>query len=111
MRLIQLLLVMGTIASLALYFKYFRSVLRDRLVALLLFAMAVAAIVFPSVTTIIANYLGVGRGTDLVIYIIGSASVFAFILIGIRLIHMENMITELVRYIAILKADGPDKPK
>jgi hypothetical protein len=111
MTIIQLLLLLGIIASLLLYLKFFRSVLRDRLIALMLFIVAITAILFPDLTTVIANLLGVGRGTDLLIYILATGSIFAFILIGTRLLNIENKITELVRHIAIINAEQPHKTK
>ena len=111
MTIIQLILLLGIATSLVLYLKFFRSVLRDRLIALMIFIIAVTAILFPELTTVIANYLGVGRGTDLLIYILATASTFAFILIGTRLLNIEKNITELVRHIAIINAEKPRDTK
>jgi|SRR3989344_1926662 len=105
MTIIQLLLLLGIISSLLLYLKFFRSVLKDRLIAFTLFIVAIIAILFPDITTVIANLLGVGRGADLLIYILSTGSVFAFILIGTRLLNIERNITELVRHIAIINAE------
>jgi hypothetical protein len=105
MNVIQLLLLSGMAISLLLYLRFFRTVLRDRLIAILIFAVAITAILFPELTTVIANSLGVGRGADLLIYILTAGSIFAFVLIGTKLSAMEENITRLVRHIAICNAE------
>ena len=79
MSLIQIALVLGSILLLLLYSAFLRSTLRDRVLTILLFVIAVVAILFPDLTTRVANVLGVGRGTDLLIYLFVLAAVFAFI--------------------------------
>ena len=71
MSLIQIALALGSILLLVLYATFLRSTLRDRALAILLFVTAVVAILFPDLTTRLANILGVGRGTDLLIYLFG----------------------------------------
>jgi hypothetical protein len=107
MNLIQLLLLSGMAVSLLLYLGFFRTVLRDRLIAVVIFGVAMAAILFPDLTTSVANLLGVGRGADLLIYIFVTGSIFAFILVGTRMKAMEESITRLVRQIAIGNAEHP----
>ena len=107
MRLIQVVLVVGALSSLLAYLIYFRSALRDRLIALVLFSAAVGAIVIPEATTVVANVLGVGRGADLLTYILATGSVFAAILLYTKIHNTERTVTELVRSMAIMDAEVP----
>lgn len=81
-----------------------------RLVLLAAFVAAVVAIVWPSFVNTIANLLGVGRGTDLVLY----ALVVVFIAQSIgsasqqRQLHRE--VTELAREVALRDARVPPRP-
>ena len=108
MSLIQIALVLGSILLLVLYATFLRSTLRDRVLAILLFVAAVVAILFPAVTTRVANALGVGRGTDLLIYLFVLGAVFAFIVLNARIIRLEDHITELVRELALSRASKLD---
>ena len=102
MSLIQIALVLGSILLLIFYSKFLRSTLRDRTVALLLCIIAVMAILFPGFTTVIANLLGVGRGTDLLIYIFVFGVAFVFVVLNGRIMSLEENITQIVRELALL---------
>jgi small membrane protein len=79
-----------------------------RLTLLAAFVAAIIAVVFPGVINGLANLLGVGRGTDLVLY----ALVVVFIGNSIasaaqnRQLHRE--ITALARSVALRDAQAPD---
>ena len=63
----------------------------------LFWLMAMLIIVFPNLTISPANWLGIGRGSDLVVYL---SLIFIFYLLFkflIRLEKMEKEITSLVR--------------
>lgn len=109
MNLIQILLILVAVAFLVVYLGYFRSVLRDRLIAFGIFASVVFAVLFPDLTTTVANAVGVGRGTDLILYLLVVGSVFAVVMLATRLISIENTLTELVRQLAISNAERPEK--
>ena len=111
MNLIQILLILAAAASLLVYLRYFRSVLRDRLIAFGIFASVVSAVLFPELTTTVANAVGVGRGTDLILYLLVVGSVFAVVMLASRLMSIENTLTELVRQLAILNAERPENNK
>jgi len=108
MNLIQILLILVAVTFLLVYLGYFRSVLRDRLIAVAIAASAVLAVLFPDVTTTVANEVGVGRGTDLILYLLVVGSVFAVVMITTRLMSIENTLTELVRQMAISNAERPE---
>ncbi len=107
MRLIQIALVFGSIVLLVCYSVFLRSRLRDRALALLLFLTAIVAILFPGLTTDVANALEVGRGTDLLIYIFVLGAAFGFIALNARIMRLEDHITKLVRELALSRAGKP----
>ena len=62
-------------------------------------------ILWPNITTFVANRLGVGRGTDLVLYLGAVFGLYAFQKLYVRTRHLENMITHVVRRQAIDTAE------
>ena len=107
MNLIQPLLILAALGLLLMYLLFFRTVLRDRVIAVVLFTGAVAAIMFPGFTTFVANIVGVGRGADLLVYILAVTMAFAVILLSTRILKLEATITALVRHVAIEEASKP----
>ena len=101
MSLIQLLLVLASLGLLFIYFTFFRSVLIDRVVAVTLFLISLVVIVFPDYTTLIANAVGVGRGTDLFLYLFATLALFAALVLYSRIERLERMHTELIRMLAV----------
>ena len=78
-----------------------------RLVMVGLLAVTVLAVVFPSVVTEVAHFVGVGRGTDLLLYGLIVVFIGNSILVQRRYRNTERQITELARQIAILQAPAP----
>jgi small membrane protein len=71
------------------------------------FLMAGAlAVLFPETTTVVANWVGVGRGTDLLLYVLVVA--FLFVTIGLyqRLHSLERRFVDLARELALSRALG-----
>ena len=108
MNLIQIFLILFAVTFLLVYLGYFRSVLRDRLIAMGIFASAILAILFPQFTTTAANAIGVGRGADLLLYLLVVGSMFAVVMLTTRLVSVENTLTEIVRQLAI---SNPERRK
>ncbi|WP_404320442.1 DUF2304 domain-containing protein [Arthrobacter luteolus] len=79
-----------------------------RRIMLMIFAVAAAlSIFFPNALTLVAGFLGIGRGTDLVLY---AAIVCFFVFIATtyqRFRNMETSITTLSRRIALDEAPKP----
>ena len=82
----------------------FRSRLAYRLLAILLFLTATVFVLFPNLTTGIAKALGVGRGTDLLLYVSLIAGIHAFLLLYRRMRELERKITEQIRTAALKDA-------
>jgi hypothetical protein len=80
---------------------------RSPAVALALMLSSLAGIWFawmPQQLTAVANALGVGRGTDLALYLWVSISFLALAGLALQLRHLQGQLTILVREIAILQA-------
>ena len=78
---------------------------RSPAVALALMLASLAGIWFawmPQQLTAVANALGVGRGTDLALYLWVSISFLALAGLALQLRHLQGQLTILVREIAIL---------
>ena len=65
------------------------------------------SVLFPQLTTFLANLVGVGRGTDLLLYILVVAFLFATIGLHQRIHTLEGRLTDLGREVAIRTADRP----
>lgn len=76
-----------------------------RRVAMILFTFAwVAAVLSPDSLTTIAQAIGVGRGTDLLLYVLVVAVALGAIGIYKRFLQMDQRIVDLTRELAIVTA-------
>lgn len=66
--------------------------------------MGVAAILFPNAVTGLANLVGVGRGADLVLYLLVITFLFASVGLYRKIYELENRFIALSRRIAIDEA-------
>jgi hypothetical protein len=67
----------------------------------LLIAFMIIAIISPNITNNIAHTLGVGRGADLLLYVIAVAFVFQIINSFMKFKEYEHRLNKLARHIAI----------
>jgi hypothetical protein len=63
------------------------------------------AVLFPDQTDIIANYVGVGRGVDLITYLFEITAMFVLIHYYTKFVELQRQLTDLVREMALLRAD------
>lgn len=77
---------------------------RDAILWMLLWIAAGIAIVWPGVTKIVANALGIGRGADLLLYCTFVAMMVGFLMVYARLRRLRRELTLLVRHLAITNA-------
>lgn len=113
MRPVQFILMLLVIGMLALYFSRLRSGVLDRVVVLAFGILGLVMVAVPDMTTRVANFVGVGRGADLFIYLALLGIGFACLLLYSKLRELEASITNLSRTVAIDRARGPrdaDKP-
>lgn len=100
--LIAVLVLMGGI-----YFTTFSSRLASRLAVLGLLSMGVLFVVNPELTTRIAHRLGVGRGTDLLLYLFCVGSISIFLKLYKKSRTLDEKLTEVARQVALLGARAP----
>jgi small membrane protein len=98
------ILLLILILILGLYFFRMRTILMDRLIMVVLFFSAIFFIIFPDISTVIANALGIGRGTDMIFYFFFVFSLFQFINISSDRKRIDKSMTDIVRAIAIQNA-------
>lgn len=73
-------------------------------------ALAALAVVFPDMTTVVANRLGVGRGADLINYLVEVGLLFIVVHYYAKFGELEERITVLVRELALLRARVDERP-
>jgi small membrane protein len=99
-----ILIVLSLLAAVWASF-VFQSQLASRLLVAFFFVTATFFVLFPNGTTRIAHALGVGRGADLLLYLALFAGIHAFLLLYLRTRRLERRVTELIRTMAIIKAE------
>ena len=107
MTLFQLLLIASVVLAAALAVRFLpgeRSLALKRIFAILFVAAAVLAILFPNTLTSIANFFGIGRGTDLLLYVfIVAMLIFAVATVRAKA-RSDARVTDLARAVALMEA-------
>ncbi len=106
---IQLLLTLGLLASL-----WYASTQRvaPRAATLAFTAIVAVGIYFvwlPDHATVVAGWLGVGRGTDLLIYLWILITLFVGVNLHLKIQAVRENITELTRAVALASARDPEE--
>ena len=70
-----------------------------------LLAVAAIAVVFPDLTADAAQLVGVGRGVDLVTYLVEIGTLFMLLHYYTKFVEVERRMTDVVRELAILRAE------
>ncbi len=68
-------------------------------------AIGGAAVLFPEQTDVVANFVGVGRGVDLITYVIEVTVLFVLIHYYTKFVELQRQLTDVVRELAILRAE------
>jgi hypothetical protein len=71
---------------------------------LILSSVSLVLVMNPEMTTSVANFLGVGRATDLLVYLLFVSMVFVLVSNLIRFRNIDRMITGLARESALAAA-------
>jgi hypothetical protein len=107
---IKVLLIAGAVAFGLLLLRYTstsRHLALTRIAGLVVVAGGIFAVLFPLKVTAVANAVGVGRGTDLVLYVLVMVFLFTSISRYQRLHTLETQISELTRQLALMNAREP----
>lgn len=76
-----------------------------RIAFLLFLALNAYAVLFPQHTTWLAHQLGIGRGADLLLYLLVVAFIFGMLNTYLRFRGITQQLTELARTLAIREAE------
>jgi hypothetical protein len=109
---IQVLLIVSVLALLVFLLRSRRNAKSKAWVKLgyILFVIAgMYAIVRPNDTTVVANWLGVARGTDLMLYALIIAFAFTTLSAYIRFKDLELRYARLARAVALQSAQVPEE--
>ncbi len=100
---IKIVLIAGIALAAALMMRgpAHRQLALRRMFGISLAAIGVAAVAWPELTTRAANLVGVGRGTDLVLYLAVLAFSFLSVALYQRIARLESSITRLTRELAL----------
>lgn len=112
--LIQILLVLAVVALLFLFVRSSGAVYvqASKRIALVLFALAnIYAVMRPDDLTTLARVLGVGRGTDLVLYALVVAFMAGMFSFYQRFRIVDRRYTELARTVAIREAETVNRER
>lgn len=101
MKLIQPILLLSLAILFISYFRWFRSAVFDKIFIAVIFFTGVLLVLFPDFTTRVSTFLGVGRGTDLLLYTAIISFSYVFLLFYSKIKKLENQLAELVRQNAI----------
>ncbi|MCL6423967.1 DUF2304 domain-containing protein [Brachybacterium sp. JHP9] len=107
---IQILLILGIIGITAWLFRSrgARQLAVRRLLIIAFALFAVLAVLFPSLLSRAANLLGVGRGTDLLLYATVIVLLGVIAVQEVRAKNEEKRTTHLARRIALEEAESPE---
>jgi|SRR5579862_5709312 len=97
MKLIQIILLVGLLATLISYFRWFRSAAADKMLIALILLSGIVFVIFPELTNKIAHRLGVGRGADLLFYLAIIGFGYALLLLYSKIRALEKKLTEITR--------------
>ncbi|MDD3696250.1 MAG: DUF2304 domain-containing protein [Lentisphaeria bacterium] len=106
---IQVVLIAGFLFATLLCFLANKNRFLTRLFFLAQFLLALALVLWPQLAQSAAEFLGVGRGTDLILYLLVVYVYIGSVLILGKFRQLERQATELSRQIALQTAQQPEK--
>lgn len=106
--LVQIILVLAAVGALAYFVRRQHSIrirASKRIAFFVFIAVNIYAVLLPDHTTWFARQLGIGRGTDLVVYLLVVAFVFGMLNTFLRQREISEHLTNLARTTAIREAE------
>ncbi len=108
------ILLLGTMVLLSLYFLTNRQTARARAGVKISFTLlvfsAIWAILRPHDVTVVANWLGIGRGSDLMLYVLIVTFGFTTLSTWIQFREQEMRYAQLARAVALQNVIRPEDP-
>lgn len=108
---IQLLLISALSAMGLVALARLGKPLASRMVVLTLLLTAILCVLHPELTTMAARRMGVGRGTDLIIYLGSLIFTYLLLLSHLRMLRLERQLRTVIREHSIQTAHFPDSPQ
>ncbi|MBO7619556.1 MAG: DUF2304 domain-containing protein [Victivallales bacterium] len=102
---IQVILIAGLLTVGLLAWLVLRNKLFGRLFFILQFVMGVVFVIWPDLTTRLANMIGIGRGTDFLLYLLIIFVYFSGMCILAKFRQIERRQTLLIRQLALRGAE------
>ncbi|MGI8392688.1 DUF2304 domain-containing protein [Leucobacter sp. W1038] len=112
MTIFQFILIFGVAFAAILAIRFLPgdgSLAVKRILAMLFVVAAILAIVFPAALTTIANLLGIGRGTDLLLYVFIIACMLFAVSVVRAKARSDARVTDLARAVALMEARLDDR--
>ena len=94
---IQIILISAFLFTSLYYFVRLRNRIADVVLLFVLLLTSIQVILFPEWVSLIAQRIGVGRGTDLVFYLLVVLFFFVTLKLYSRLRKLEQQITDIIR--------------
>jgi hypothetical protein len=82
-----------------------------RIIVIIFAMLAITTIVLPGTANDVANILGVGRGADLILYLLTTLFLFFILTYYVRIHEDQKKLVILARKIAIIEANNEYKKK
>ena len=96
----QIVLIIGLLFFI-FYIFFMRKLIFDRVIFLIGAAVGLVLALFPQLSSIVAKWLGIVRGSDLVFYIFIVFSLFYFVSVNTEIRNLRKQITDLTRVQAL----------
>ncbi len=106
---IQILLTAAILLIAAYMYARLRKSVLDTVLIFLFTGVGIVFVLYPELTTKLANALGVNRGINLIFYTGFLILFFLVLKLYVRSKKLEQNLTELVRKISLEKAEGPNE--
>lgn len=90
------------------YIIRFKSATYDRLFMVVIGTVGIIFVLYPDLSSSIANFFNIGRGTDLVFYLWIIFCLFKFLRYEARINELQRSMTEITRHISINEVKLPE---
>lgn len=104
-RIVLIFLLVVTASQLLLRRHSVRTQAGRKLLVLGFLVIAIAAIIVPDALTDLANILGVGRGADLLLYLMAVGFVYATLDTRLRISDLDDRVAAVIQDLALLRAE------
>lgn len=102
---IKIILIVPLVVLLLYFITRLRSKVFYRLFVIAVAITGILFVLFPDFTNVLAHHLGVGRGTDLILYLAASIFFVVLVIIYSRIRKIEEQQTRIIRELALQNAE------